>query len=74
VTTIELKKELEELDQRLSRIRQFVVSVLQDTTYFKDFQSESRSACDSTEQSSFALESYEKRQVWASFFVAERQA
>jgi hypothetical protein len=74
VTTIELKKELEELDQRLSRIRQFVVSVLQDTTYFKDFQSESRSACDSTEQSSFVLESYEKRQVWASFFVAERQA
>jgi len=36
VTTSELKKELEEINQRLSHVRQFVISVLNDTPYFKD--------------------------------------
>ncbi len=36
MTTTELKRDLEELDQRLLRIRQFVVSVLHETPYFKE--------------------------------------
>lgn len=35
-TTTELKRDLEELDQRLLRIRQFVLSVLHETPYFKN--------------------------------------
>jgi hypothetical protein len=36
VTTAELKKDLAELEQRLLRIRQFVLSVLHETPYFKE--------------------------------------
>lgn len=36
MTTAELKKDLAELDQRLLRIRQFVLSVLHETPYFKE--------------------------------------
>ena len=36
MTTTELKSDLEELDQRLLRIRQFVLSVLHETPYFKN--------------------------------------
>ena len=36
MTTSEVKKELEELDERLHHVRQFVISVLNDTPYFKD--------------------------------------
>ena len=36
MTTSELKKELEEITLRVNHVRQFVVSVLNDTPYFKD--------------------------------------
>lgn len=36
MTTSELKRDLEELEQRLLRIRQFVLSVLHETPYFKN--------------------------------------